>query len=256
MAELALQLSLVNSANCDTALRSGRAVIGSSMSKSKSELPTISFQRAGPDSELIYIELKQLLMIGEFTPGQKLPLPMLAAAFGTSQMPIREATNRLISVRALESPPRRSLCVPEATIERIDTLLPLRLLLEGEATRLATPNATSRLTDELAAITEEMGSKVPNDDFKAYLRLNQQFHFSIYQSCGNSELIDLIELLWMRYGPMLNIVRNGALSKAGQQHHLEIIRALRDRDAKIAAASMQADIRDAAIPVRSALEGK
>ena len=179
-------------------------------------LPSFAGRRPIQDDDFIYRELKQLFMIGEFVPGQKLTLPTLAEAFGTSQMPIREATNRLLSARALEAPPRRTLCVPNATTERMDALLPLRLLLEGEATRLAVrAKGAGDLAAELEAINAEMDAKVPHEDIKAYLRLNQKFHFLIYQSCGNEELVDIIELLWMRYGPMLNIVRSGVLSKSG-----------------------------------------
>lgn len=218
------------------------------------QLPSFAGRRPILDNEFIYNELKQLLMIGEFVPGQRLPLPMLAEAFGTSQMPIREATNRLINARAIEAPPRRSLCVPEATTERMDSLLPLRLLLEGEATRLAVIAKGAELVSELEAITEEMDSKVPSEDMKAYLRLNQKFHFHVYQNCGNADLIDLIELLWMRYGPMLNIVRSGVLSKSGHKRHLEVISGFREADPEAAANAMRADIQDAAVPIRAVIE--
>ncbi|MFB9985786.1 GntR family transcriptional regulator [Mesorhizobium kowhaii] len=224
------------------------------MAPTSAGLPSFVERRPVQDDDFIYKELKQLFMIGEFVPGQKLTLPTLAAAFGTSQMPIREATNRLLSARALEAPPRRTLCVPDATTERMDALLPLRLLLEGEATRLAVEAKGTELVAELEAINAEMDAKVPHEDIKAYLRLNQKFHFLVYQSCGNAELIDLIELLWMRYGPMLNIVRSGVLSKSGHTRHLEVVSGFRKRNPEIAAAAMQSDIRDAAGPIRQAIE--
>lgn len=224
------------------------------MTTRNGQLPSFAERRPILDNEFIYNELKQLLMIGEFVPGQRLPLPMLAEAFGTSQMPIREATNRLITARAIEAPPRRSLCVPEATIERMDTLLPLRLLLEGEATRLAVAAKGAELAPELKAITEEMDSKVASEEMKAYLRLNQKFHFLVYQNCGNADLVDLIELLWMRYGPMLNIVRSGVLSKSGHKRHLEVISGFGKGDPEFAANAMRADIQDAAVPIRSVIK--
>ncbi|QRM57040.1 GntR family transcriptional regulator [Sinorhizobium sp. BG8] len=226
------------------------------MTTKTGQMPSFAGRRPILDNEFIYNELKQLLMIGEFLPGQKITLPMLADAFGTSQMPIREATNRLIAARAIEAPPRRSLCIPEATTERMDSLLPLRLLLEGEATRLAVIAKGAELAQELAAITEEMDSKVPSEDIKAYLRLNQKFHFHVYQTCGNPELVDMIELLWMRYGPMLNIVRSGVLSKSGHKRHLEIIKGFQDQDPEAAATAMRADIQDAAVPIREVIESK
>lgn len=219
-------------------------------------LPDIVARRPIGDNEYIYTELKQLFMIGEFTPGQKLTLPTLAKAFGTSQMPIREATNRLLSARALIAPPRRSLCVPEATIDRMNSLLPMRLLLEGEATRLAVEKKGAAIVDELFGINQAMDAVVPKEDIKAYLRLNQQFHFLVYQSSGNEELIDLIELLWMRYGPMMNIVRSGVLSRSGHHRHMEVIEAFGKADSSRAAKAMQADISDAAIPIREAIEAR
>jgi DNA-binding GntR family transcriptional regulator len=217
-------------------------------------LPSFADRRPILDNEFIYNELKQLLMIGEFVPGQKITLPMLADAFGTRQMPIRKATNRLITARALEAPPRRSLCIPDATTERMDALLPLRLLLEGEATRLAVIAKGEELASELTSITEEMDTKVPSEDMKAYLWLNQKFHFYVYQSCGNHELLDMIELLWMRYGPMLNIVRSGVLSRSGHKRHLEVISGFEQRNPEAAATAMRADIQDAAVPIREVIE--
>ena len=216
--------------------------------------PTVTARRPVLDDEYIFNELKELLMIGEFVPGQKLTLPKLAEVFGTSQMPIREATNRLISVRALEAPPRRSLCIPEATTELMDSLLPLRLLLEGEATRLAVIARGSELVEPLEEINKQMSLVVPAEDLKTYLRLNQKFHFLVYKACGNRELIDLIELLWMRYAPMLNIVRSGVLSKAGRQRHREIVKGFLDVRPEAAAAAMRDDISDAARPIREVVE--
>jgi DNA-binding GntR family transcriptional regulator len=219
-------------------------------------LPDFQARRPSSDLEYVYESLKQSFMIGEFVPGQRLTLPVLANAFGTSQMPIREATNRLVVARAIEALPRRSLRVPQATTERLDALLPLRLQLEGEATRLATRPGCSALATELKVINAEMYGKPAIDDVKAFLRLNQRFHFTIYQQCGNSDLVDLIELLWMRYGPLMNIVRNGVLSRTGKDHHIEVIQAIRLEDSVEAAAAIRADISEAAAPIRAAIEAQ
>lgn len=216
-------------------------------------LPKFETRRPVSDLEHVYNELKQSFMIGEFTPGQKLTLPDLAAAFGTSQMPIREATNRLIAARAIEALPRRSLRVPAATLQRLDALLPLRLHLEGEATRLAVQAGCQSIAKELEKINSEMYAMVPQEDMKSYLRLNQRFHFTIYQHSGNDDLVDLIELLWMRYGPIMNIVRSGVLSKSGHIRHAEVIRAIKNDNAEMAAAAIRADIMEAAGPISEAI---
>lgn len=223
------------------------------MSARKPGLPEVRSRRPLSDLEYVYQELKQSCMIGEFEPGQKLTLPVLAEAFGTSQMPIREATNRLIAARAMEAPPRRSLCMPEATVERLESLLPLRLLLEGEATCRAAEVAGAPLAEELQAINDDLDVLAEKDDIKAYLRQNQNFHFTLYRACGNDDLIDLIELLWMRYGPLMNIVRSGVLSETGHLNHALVIQAIRHRDREAAAAAIRADISDAARSIRAAI---
>ena len=222
----------------------------------RSVLPEFNDPRPISDLEHVYNQLKQSFMIGEFEPGQRLPLPHLAEAFGTSQMPVREATNRLIVARAIEALPRRSLRVPEATTRRLDALLPLRLILEGEATRLAVQLGFGPVEAELEAINRGMDAEVASEDGKAYLRLNQRFHFTIYRNCGNSDLVDLIELLWMRYGPLMNIVRSSVLSRSGHTRHAEVVDGIKEGNAEKAAAAMRADISEAAKQIRNAISVK
>ncbi|WP_083595583.1 FCD domain-containing protein [Donghicola eburneus] len=94
------------------------------------------------------------------------------------------------------------------------------------------------------------------EDLKAYLRANQRFHFALYSGSGNPEMLDMIELLWMRYGPLMNIVRSGVLSETGGSHHSAIIQAVRSEDPAAARDALCADLTDAAIPIRSAIQRK
>lgn len=84
----------------------------------------------------------------------------------------------------------------------------------------------------MQAVNAEMYSKLPTGDMKSYLRLNQSFHFMVYQKCGKDDLVDLIELLWMRYDPMMNIVRSGILSETGQLRHGKVFEAIHKSDAE------------------------
>jgi DNA-binding GntR family transcriptional regulator len=69
-------------------------------------------------------------------------------------------------------------------------------------------------------------------------------------------MLDMIELLWMRYGPLMNIVRSGVLSETGGSHHSAIIQAVRSEDPAAARDALCADLTDAAIPIRSAIQRK
>ena len=222
--------------------------------KDRNTLPAFEARRPISDLEYIYDALKQSCMIGEFEPGQKITLPQLATAFGTSQMPIREATNRLVAAKAMEAPPRRSLRIPLATVASLDSLLVLRLLLECEAARLAAREPNPDLADRMDQINSGMAVLARSDDLKSYLRKNQAFHFTLYEASGNPDMIDLIELLWMRYGPMMSIVRSGVLSGSGYTHHAAVIKAVRDGNAEAAARAIRADLVDAAGAIRQRIE--
>ena len=71
--------------------------------------------------ERVYCALRDQLMRGGFEPGQKLKIAELAAAFGTSAMPVRDALNRLTVERALETLPSRTVRVPALSKTRCRT---------------------------------------------------------------------------------------------------------------------------------------
>ena len=71
----------------------------------------------------VYTELRRALIGGLFEPSQVLTIRGLADALATSTMPVREAVGRLITEKALEALPNRSVRVPPITLERMDDLL-------------------------------------------------------------------------------------------------------------------------------------
>lgn len=222
---------------------------------SENSLPALKARSKNSDLDHVYAELKRSIMMGEFMPGQKLKLADLAAAFGTSHMPVREALNRLVMAGALESSHRRSPSVPAATFERLNNLLALRVDLEGKAVTMAAEASDATLVDQLKQINARMDVEASkgNSGTKAYLRQNHRFHFTLYERCGNPELVDLIELLWMRYGPLLSAFNTGAVTASGHRHHDAIIRAVEKKDGEAARVSLTADLVEAAEVIGSSI---
>lgn len=219
------------------------------------KLPSLRPRQTNSDLEHVYNELKRSIMMAEFSPGQKLKLDELATAFGTSHMPVREALNRLVMARALQSAPRRSTFIPDASVERLRNLLTLRTDLEGKAVAMTVARKDPDLADQLAQINGRMDVEAARGvrGTRAYLQLNHRFHFSLYERCGNPELVDLIELLWMRYGPLLNILRTTPMSFSGHRHHAPIISAVRNGDAEAAVENLVADLEEAGNAIAGSL---
>ncbi|MDO8985807.1 GntR family transcriptional regulator [Cypionkella sp.] len=196
----------------------------------------------------VYTELRRALISGLFAPGQVVTIRQLSDALMTSTMPVRDALGRLISERALEALPNRSIRVPPMTLERIDDLLRTRILIEGEAIALAAPRMTAANIAMLRGLMAEWqvlrldGDPATVDQEAA---LNQAFHFEIYNACGSPVLIPMIESLWLQSGPCTRAAIF-AFSEAGESDsahfHLSMIEALAAGQAQAAREALVADI--------------
>ncbi|MBP1849589.1 GntR family transcriptional regulator [Rhizobium halophytocola] len=202
--------------------------------------------------ERVYKELRRALICGLFEPEQVLTIRGLADAMMTSTMPVREALGRLISEKALEALPNRSVRVPPVTLARLEDLLRTRILIEGEAIALACatmgPRDLARLSDILAEWDDVRGLKEPSD-FDREATLNQKFHFEIYRCSGSSVLLPMIESLWLQSGPCTRYAAyafsraiDGRATEDVGFYHRAMVDALKGRDAQAARAALVTDI--------------
>lgn len=196
----------------------------------------------------VYTELRRALIGGLFEPSQVLTIRSLADALATSTMPVREALSRLITEKALEALPNRSVRVPPITLERMDDLLRTRILIEGEAIALAASRMTPRqiaMIEGMLGEWDEMRALKAKKDVDREVTLNQSFHFEIYRACGSSVLIPMIESLWLQSGPCIRVAIY-AFSEAGEvdtaHYHRSIVAALAAQDGQAAREALVADI--------------
>lgn len=139
-------------------------------------------------------------------PGEQISLRSAAEALGVSVMPVREAMQRLVAEQALELTPSRTLRVPRMTAAQFKEITTIRTNLEGLATEVAAsaPGAVAlrditRWHDEFAA---EMNAASP--DGSKLVTFNKEFHFAVYAAADMPVLLQMIEALWLRIGPILN----------------------------------------------------
>lgn len=196
----------------------------------------------------VYAELRRALIGGLFEPGQVLTIRTLADALVTSTMPVREALGRLITEQALEALPNRTIRVPPVTLARLEDLLRARVLIEGEAVRLAAPRMGAEAVAAARGIMEDwlalrLGGNPETVDRE--VALNRAFHFLIYEACGSEILIPMIESLWLQSGPCTRAAIF-AFSEAGkhdaERYHLTLLAALEAGDGEAARAALVEDI--------------
>jgi DNA-binding GntR family transcriptional regulator len=197
-------------------------------------------------------ELRSLLVAGRLAPGEKLSLRRVAEALGVSMMPVREAVSRLAADGALEVLPGRAVRVPVLSLAQFRELTRLRLVVEGfaaeEAARQATPADIERIEAFDAAFRQAASADPP--DSAAAVAANRDLHFALYEAAAMPSLIDMIERLWLKAGPILNLdMRHEPRRLEGgsaMQAHARLLEAVRHQDAPAARAALEDDIAAAA----------
>jgi DNA-binding GntR family transcriptional regulator len=174
-----------------------------------------------------YLQLKRGLISGAFRPGQILVIRTVAESYGISTTPVREALQRLVAERLLVMQPNRSIAVPLLSVGKFTELYRIRCALEGLAAELATANFKPRHIQRLKAMLAEIDATIAERDSRAYLLLNEKFHFLIYERAGAPLLLELIQGLWSKVGPFFNaLFEDTDYLPHANEHHLRIVAAL------------------------------
>jgi DNA-binding GntR family transcriptional regulator len=132
---------------------------------------------------------------GTFAPGEHLDEVALAARYGVSRTPVREALMQLSAIGLVVSRPRRGVVVARPRPDELIEMFEVMAELEGMAGRLAARRATA---DDLKRLRETHGSCVraaAAADADEYYYENERFHDAIYTASRSSFLrTECIEL--------------------------------------------------------------
>ena len=141
--------------------------------------------------------LRELLLGGDFGPGERVPELALVERLGVSRTPLRLALVALEHEGLLESLPGGGFVVREFTRDDIVDAIELRGVLEGTAARFAAERLESRA--ELASLQECSGQldevvRVDSlDAFERYISLNEAFHAGLVALAKSAALARAIE---------------------------------------------------------------
>ena len=195
-----------------------------------------------PAHELVYQNLRELILFGEIAPGQAVTIQGLAEELQAGMTPIREAIRRLSAEGALTFQGNRRVIVPVLSEQNINELNFLREALEPQLIILATERATAADIDALAEIDRELDNAIKSGNINAYLRQNYHFHKTLYGLADAPILEQIADCLWLRYGPSLRVVcgRIGTLNLTDE--HKETLNAMTEGDSQRAADAIRADI--------------
>lgn len=169
-------------------------------------------------AEPIYDALKSAIMAGELLPGEPLRQDEIARNHGVSKIPVREALLRLEVDGFVTFRKNKGATVRELTPQEILNLLDIRVALECKALELAVPHMVHSDFDKADNILSEYGEST---DISTWSDLNVRFHQALYDPCDNPLLLQMIDDLRARIGPVtrLLVTETSGLERPHQEHH-------------------------------------
>src|SRR5271170_2269558 len=144
---------------------------------------------------LVQVEIEQLILRGELAVGQRINESELAARFGTSRGPIREALRALEESRLVRSEKNRGVFVREISVAEADEIYDVREALDQMIGQRVAEHATPEQIRQLEALVEQMDAASSGRDVKSYHALNLQFHDLLVDFAGNARLTEDYRLL-------------------------------------------------------------
>ncbi|GGK84750.1 GntR family transcriptional regulator [Sphaerisporangium melleum] len=177
--------------------------------------------------------LRDALVAAEMRPGVVYSAPVLAAQFGVSATPVREAMLDLAKEGLVEAVRNKGFRVTELSERDLDELTEIRRLLEvPTVTRLAGTCPPEDI-ERLRPVAEEMVAAAERGDLLAYVNADLRFHMDLLGLAGNAHLVELARDLRYRarlYG-LRTMSQRGTLAGSAREH-LDILSALARGDAE------------------------
>jgi DNA-binding GntR family transcriptional regulator len=141
-----------------------------------------------PSSEFVYRHLKDQIISGQLAPDTRLVELNIAAEFGVSRTPVREALKRLAAEKLVLADPARGMVVHAPDANEIEDVFVVREALDGLAARLAAHRITPSELSRLRLIVDTMRRSIETGRREHIVVANQRFHDIIYQAAGNPML--------------------------------------------------------------------
>jgi DNA-binding GntR family transcriptional regulator len=193
-------------------------------------------ERETTQADTIRLAIESEIFSGSLVPGTSLEEGRLAARFGVSRTPVREAITQLVQAGLISKSAHRRAVVSELDPGTLLDLFEALSELEGSAAFLSTTRMSQPEKKRLVAIHESAADNLRNQgDPNDYAKLGSAFHHGIVRGCHNKILIEATDWLSLRVLPYrrFQVMTPGRLEK-NQADHDTIISAIVAGDAEVA----------------------
>ncbi|MUK87638.1 FCD domain-containing protein [Ornithinibacillus sp. L9] len=142
----------------------------------------------------VYEQLKQYILEGGWSPGERLVESQIASELHLSRSPVREAL-RILEHEGLIVKKDQNLYIHNPSVEDIIELYQIRFGLEAVSCYLAADVVTEEELMEMKEILEMTEQSLRNGDSQEIYEWNTRFHESIIYASKNKHLIQIMDSL-------------------------------------------------------------
>lgn len=193
-----------------------------------------------PTAHRIRLQLENDIVDGRVLPGDRIDPETLAADYGCSRTPVREALQALEASGLLIVQPKRGTFVAKLGVAELMERFELMAELEGFCARLACRRADDDDHARIGAALRACAAAAENGDSDRYYVENTAFHQAIYRAAHNA----FLETETLRLQAVLQPYRRRQLQARGRvrtsmEEHRRIADAIRDGREAEAGRAMQ-----------------
>lgn len=208
------------------------------------------------DTQRAYELIRDRIITLDLAPGAPINDQSLAKELDMGLAPVREALKLLAHDDLVLITPRHGLYVADVDVPDLEQISEMRLSLESLCARLAAQRATADDLAVLDALRQEQSGIAPGDSRRLF-DFDHRFHQAIARAAHNKYLartldhfFGLSQRLWYLALPQMSALRDAV------QKHLDLVEAIRSRDADRAEKIMHNHVQDFYDKVRQVLAAK
>lgn len=158
-------------------------------------LQPIKLDSYKPLRELVCENIRQAIIDGTFSPGERLMEIQLADEMGVSRTPVREAIRKLELEGFVVMIPRRGTYVADISIRDITEIYEIRTCLDVLSAGLAAERITDEELEALNRLLVEIGQYIAENNMEKIVEADTAFHDILYQASRNERLRSIINNL-------------------------------------------------------------
>jgi len=208
------------------------------------------------DTQRAYEKIREKIINLELAPGSLINEQHLAEELNLGAASTREALKLLAHDALVSITPRHGLYIADISLPDLEQLSEMRLSLESLCARLAARRADSDDLMVFEALRQEQTS-IPPEDSRSLLAIDHKFHQALVQAAKNKYLARTLEhyfglsqRLWYMALPRLDFLPTAVAE------HLDIVAAIKDRDAEKAGQIMHDHVQEFYDRVKEVLKAK